>query len=394
MKKLSYLSRPLIFVVAIGIVSLFADMTYEGGASIHGLYLSKLGASAAVISIVAGIGEFLGYAIRLPAGYLGDRTKRIWLLAFIGYTTHLLAIPALALAGSWKIAAALMITERVGRALRKPTIDSMLSYTTQKLGLGWAYAFHTALDETGAMLGPILVTMILFWKGNEHFQSGYAILLIPAVLSLVCLTIAQKAFPNPSSLENHTTKALKHFTSSYWLTMLAGACFAGGLMSFELISYHLFKKNILTSSCIPMLLTFASGIGIITSLVFGKLFDRHGLRIVLTAILLASFFSPCIFFGNLFFIFLGLIFWGVGYAVQDTLLKALIAGMLPSGRRHLAFGLFYTGYGCGWFIGSIITGFLYEYSILAVVIFTMTIQFISIPLFLIAHRKNISLPQQ
>jgi hypothetical protein len=166
MKKLSYLSRPLIFVVAIGIVSLFADMTYEGGASIHGLYLSKLGASAAVISIVAGIGEFLGYAIRLPAGYLGDRTKRIWLLAFIGYTTNLLAIPALALAGSWKIAAVLMITERVGRALRKPTIDSMLSYTTQKLGRGWAYAFHTALDETGAMLGPILVTMILFWKGN------------------------------------------------------------------------------------------------------------------------------------------------------------------------------------------------------------------------------------
>ncbi len=388
MKSKWPLSPALLFVVAIGIVSLFADMTYEGGASIHGLFLGKLGASAAAISIIAGVGEFLGYAIRLPAGFLGDKTKHVWLLTFVGYITNLLAVPALALTGSWKIAAALMIAERVGRAIRKPSVDSMLSYTTHKLGKGWAYGFHTALDETGAMLGPLVVAATLFWKGKENFQMGYAILIIPALLSLIALTIAERAFPNPALLEKQNLSMVKGFTSSYWITMLAGACFAAGLMSFELISYHLFKTNIVSSSWIPLLLTFASGAGIIASLFFGKLFDRYGLSSVIAAILLSALFSPCIFFGNVPLVLLGLVLWGIGYAVQDTLLKAIVAGMLPEGRRNLTFGLFYTGYGLGWLGGSAITGLLYEYSIGALVMFAITVQLISIPLFMIGQQKQ------
>lgn len=150
-----------------------------------------------------------------------------------------------------------MIAERVEKAIRKPSIDSMLSYTTHKLGKGWAYGFHTALDETGAMLGPLVVAAILFWKGKENFQMGYAILIIPAVLSLVALSMAECAFPNPAVLEKQSLPLVKGFTFSYWLTMLAGACFVAALMSFELISYHLFKTNIVSSSWIPLLLTLA-----------------------------------------------------------------------------------------------------------------------------------------
>ena len=380
-------SAALSFVVAMGIVSLFADMTYEGGASIHGLFLGKLGASAAAISIIAGLGEFLGYAIRLPAGYFGDKTKHVWLLTFSGYIINLLAIPALALTGSWKVAALLMIAERVGRAIRKPSVDSMLSYTTHKLGKGWAYGFHTALDETGAMLGPLVVAAMLFWKGKENFHVGYAILAIPALLSLATLFVAERAFPNPAILEERRILLTKGFSRPYWITMLAGACFAAGLMSFELISYHLFKTKIITSSWIPLLLTFASGAGIIASLFFGKLFDRHGLPCVITAITLAALFSPFIFFGNFFLVLVGLVLWGIGYAVQDTLLKAIVAGMLPEGRRNLAFGLFYTGYGLGWLGGSAITGLLYEHSIISVVIFSMAVQLIAIPLFIVANHS-------
>src|SRR3990167_1270598 len=308
------------FVVAMGIVSLFVDMTYEGGASIHGLFLGKLGASAAMISIIAGVGEFLGYAIRLPAGYFSDKIKHLWLMTFLGYGISLLAIPALALAGNWPLAALLMIAERVGRAIRKPSVESMLSYATYELGKGWTYALHTALDETGAMLGPVVITLTLFWKGQDNFHAGYAMLVIPAILSLIALRFAQCNFPNPSELEDRRILLTKGFTRSYWLYMIAGACFAAGLMSFELISYHLSKTEVISYSWIPIFLTFASGAGIIASLVFGKLFDRKGLPIVIVAILLSSFFSPFIFLGNFSMIFVGFFLWGTGYAVQDTLL--------------------------------------------------------------------------
>src|SRR6266571_3836981 len=155
-------SAAFTFVLTMGIVNLFADMTYEGGGSINGPFLGMLGAGAATVSIIAGIGEFLGYAIRLPAGYISDKTGKVWLLTFIGYSINLFAVPALALAGNWQIAAALVIAERVGRAIRKPTVESMLSYTTGSLGRGWVYAVNTALDETGAMVGPLLVALVLF----------------------------------------------------------------------------------------------------------------------------------------------------------------------------------------------------------------------------------------
>src|SRR2546426_3987389 len=138
------------FVLTMGIVNLFADMTYEGGASINGPFLGSLGATAAAISIVAGAGEFLGYSLRLVAGYVADRTGKYWLITFLGYSINLLAVPAMALADHWLAAAALVFAERMGRAIRKPTVEAMLSYTTSRYGRGWGYALNTALDETGA----------------------------------------------------------------------------------------------------------------------------------------------------------------------------------------------------------------------------------------------------
>src|SRR5438309_2543810 len=149
------------FVLILGIVNLFADMTYEGASSINGPFLGMLGASAAAIGVISGVGEFLGYSLRLVAGYVTDNTRKYWLVTFVGYGINLLAVPALALAGNWPLAAGLVIAERVGRAIRKPTVEAMLSYTTGSLGKGWVYAVNTALDETGATVGPLLMALIL-----------------------------------------------------------------------------------------------------------------------------------------------------------------------------------------------------------------------------------------
>jgi len=379
-------SSAFAFVFTMGIVNLFADMTYEGASSINGPFLGMLGASAAFIGIISGVGEFLGYSLRFISGYIADKTGKYWPVTFIGYIINLLAVPALALAGNLPLAAGLVIAERVGRAIRKPSVESMLSYTTSELGKGWVYGLNTALDQTGATIGPLLIALVLVRKGD--FRTGYALLLISAVLALGTLTVARFFFPRPSRLEEVPAAKLQGFTNSYWLYMLAGGCVAAGLISFELISYHFSKTAVVPEHWIPIFFALAMGTDAIASLIFGRLFDRIGLTIVLIAFFLSSLFAPFVFLGNFSVALIGMILWGIGFGAQDTLLKALIASVLPKGQRNLAFGLFYTGYGTGWLLGSVTTGFLYMRSLPFMIAFSVITQLISLPIFLIAERRK------
>src|SRR5438105_12474265 len=211
------------FVLTMGVVNLFGDMTYEGGAAMNGQFMAELGASAAIVSITAGVGEFLGYALRSVSGYVADRTGRYWLITFIGYVINLFAVPAMALAGNWQVAAILIFAERIGRALRKPTVEAMLSYTTGELGRGWVYAVNTAMDEVGATIGPLLIALVLLLGGN--YRTGYALLVLSALLALASLIGARVTFPLPSRLEHGRTASTIGFSKAYWLSMMAGAFF-------------------------------------------------------------------------------------------------------------------------------------------------------------------------
>jgi MFS family permease len=374
------------FVLVMGAVNLFADMTYEGGASINGPFMGSLGANAAIISIVAGVGEFLGYSLRSVAGYIADRTGKYWLITFTGYAINLLAVPAMALAGSWQVAAVFILAERIGRAMRKPTVEAMLSYTTGKLGKGWVYGLNTAMDELGATLGPLLVALVLFLQGS--YQIAYAVLLVSSLLALGSLAAARIGFPLPSRLEQGQTAPAQGFTRTYWLYMAGGACFAAGLMSFELISYHLSTSHVVPDHLIPVFLALSTACGVGASLILGRMYDRIGLSTVLVAVFVSALFSPLVFLGGFYTALIGLLLWGIGYATQDTLMKVLIASVLPQGKRNLAFGLFYLGYGGGWLIGSVATGLLYEHSRAALIAFAMIVQLLAIPVFAIAHRQR------
>ncbi len=247
----------------------------------------------------------------------------------------------MALAGHWQAAAGLILLERVGRAIRKPTVESMLSYTTGELGKGWVYAVNTALDEIGATIGPLVVALVLYLKGT--YRTAYGSLLISALLALAALTAARIIFPLPAKLETVPTTSTKGFTRSYWLYMLAGSFFAAGLMSYELISFHLANTRAVPMVWVPVMLAFSTGLGVIASLVLGKWYDRKGLPVLLSAVFLSALFAPAVFLGGFPGVILAMAFWGIGYATQDTLFKALIAGVLPEGRRDFAFGLFLHG---------------------------------------------------
>jgi predicted MFS family arabinose efflux permease len=251
------------------------------------------------------------------------------------------------------------------------------------------YAINTAMDETGAMLGPLLMALALYLRLD--FRSAYGLLLIPSLLALSALTVARITFPVPARLEEGgpPTARARGFTRAYWLYMVAGSCFAAGLMSFEFIAYHLSITGTVKQQWLPMYLAASTAFAVIASLVLGRTYDRVGIGAVVGAVILTAAFPPLVFFGEVWWwALIGLFLWGVGYAVQDTLLKVLIASVLPEGRRNYAFGLFYIGYGAGWLVGSIAAGLLYERSLIGLVSFAVAAQLVSVPVFVMGSRAS------
>jgi predicted MFS family arabinose efflux permease len=219
-------SSVLRFVLLLGVVNLFADLTYEGARSITGPFLAQLGATAARVSIISGAGEFFGYTLRAGAGYLADRTKRYWTLTIVGYTINLLAVPALALAGHWLVAASLIAAERTGRAIRRPVVQGMLSHAKEDVGRGRAFGINESFDALGATIGPLVVALIVSRSGN--YRLGFAALLGSAVMSLAVLVSARRHCPNPRAFEISSPRVSRHFPRAYWLYVAGGALIGFG----------------------------------------------------------------------------------------------------------------------------------------------------------------------
>jgi len=378
-------SAAIKFVILLGIVSLFADMCYEGARSINGQYLAILGASGAVVGFVSGFGELLGYGLRFISGYLSDRTRRYWAITFIGYVTNLLAVPLLALAGRWEIAAVLMITERVGKGLRTPARDAMLSYATCQTGRGWGFGLHEAMDQIGAMTGPLIVTLVLYLRGD--YQTGYAILLIPALLAISVLAAALFLYPNPRDLEIETAKPQpKGFTRVFWLYLIGMAFIAFGYTDFPLIAFHFEKTGAVSVALIPILYAVAMGVDALAALIFGRLFDRKGIPILIVATLISSFFAPLAFSNTFTFALFGMVLWGIGMGAQESVMRAAIAEMIPADTRGSAYGIFNTIYGISWFLGSALLGLLYDISIPALLVLSVVAQLAAVPVLLLVKK--------
>ncbi len=193
------------FILLLGVVSLLADMTYEGARSITGPYLGLLGASAAVVGAVAGAGEMIGYVLRLASGYLTDRTRKYWTIALVGYGVNLLAVPSLALAGHWEAAALLLMTERAGKAIRVPARDVMLAAASKSVGSGWTFGVHEALDRMGGLSGPLVVALML--ATTRSYRASFTVLLVPALAALSVLLVARSRYPQPEGMETERVTA-------------------------------------------------------------------------------------------------------------------------------------------------------------------------------------------
>ncbi len=359
------------FIVCLGIVSLFADMTYEGAHSIMGPFLQELGASAAQVGLIAGLGEMIAASLRYFSGRLADRTRAYWGITVLGYSINLFVIPALAFAGHFWTAALLLVAERTGKSLRGPARDVLLSEATGKVGHGWGFGLHTAMDQTGAVVGPLL--MVVAVARAQHFGPAFLWLAIPATAALIALMIARALYPEAGMAAPRAVRGqpLPHV---FWLYVIAAGLLACGFVDFPLLAYHFQRTAILKPAAIPLLYAVAMGVNGLTAMLFGKLFDRYGIAVLSFGILISLFALPLGFLGGFSWAVAGVICWAIGLGVQDASLRSGIAQVVSMNKRGAAFGAFNGVYGVAWFLGSAAMGLLYDRSLMALVVFGMVAQ--------------------
>ena len=374
-------ARALRFVVLVGVMSFFADFTYEGSRGILGPYLALLGANGTIVGIVTGFGELAGYGLRLVSGRLADRTQKFWPITIFGYIVQMAAVPALALAHSWPAAAILLILERVGKATRNPPRDVMLSHAgTQLGGLGWAFGLHEALDQFGALFGPLLVAVVL--ARHHEYRTAFAVLLVPALIMLALLGVARVLYPRPEDMERRRPETrVRKFPRHFWIYLGGAALVAAGFADFPLIAYHFQKVGSLSGSWVPIAYAIAMGVSGAGSLIFGRLFDCFGIGVLIPLTLISALFAPLVFLGGFWPALAGAAIWGLGMGVHESIMPAAVAPMVSQGRRAAAYGLFTGIYGLAWFLGSAFIGILYDISVNATSALCMALVLAAVPFF-------------
>ena len=371
------------FIVFLGIVSLFADMTYEGAYSIIGPFFKELGMSAAQVGLISGAGEMIAASLRFFSGRFADRTRAYWPIVFIGYGINIVVVPALAFVGNWPAAAMLVAAERTGKALRGPARDVLLSEATKEVGHGFGFGIHSAMDQTGAVLGPLIMAWMVF--RSHRFGPAFLALAIPAVLAVIALIFARAVHPSRGQPPPPPTVP-RHFPAVFRRYVIAAGLLACGFVDFPLLAFHFQKTGVVAPEVIPLLYAFAMGITGLSALVLGRMFDRYGIVILVAGTLVSLLTLPLGFLGGASGAVGSVACWGIGLGAQDATLRAGISQVVSMNKRGSAFGTFNAVYGVMWFAGSATMGLLYGHSLLALVVFGVVMQIAAAAMFLALRR--------
>lgn len=322
----------------------------------------------------------------MVSGRLADASGKYWPITIVGYAVQMASVPALALTGSWPAAAVLIILERIGKAIRNPPRDVMLSYAGKRLGgLGWVFGLHEALDQFGAMSGPLLIAAILAHRGS--YQEAFGVPAIPAAINLSFVLVARLAYPRPEDLDGVPRATEGHsLPRVLWIYLAGAALVAAGLADYPLLAYHFGRAHTVTGEWVPIFYSVAMAISGTGSLVFGRLFDRYGFGVLVVLTAVSALYAPLTFFGGFWLALIGAAIWGLSMGVHELIIPAAVTPMVPANRRAFAFGLFTAGYGFSWFLGSSAIGFLYDHSASAAVVFCVATTVVAVPVFVAVSR--------
>ena len=396
-----YLSQAMIFLLMFGVVSLFSDMTHEGASSIRGAYLSMMGASAGVIGFISGLGELVGYSMRYVFGRFADRTGRYWTMTIAGYVLDVAAVPALALVGEhgWIWACMLLVIQRMGKAIKKPAKDTIMSFAASQEGVGKSFGLQELLDQIGAFLGPVLLylVMLLQTEGTtfQIYSRCFAVLAVPGAVTLILLGLTRRKFPNPEQFEPEPKEFVPFRMKRQFVLYIAGiSLFAFGFIDYSLIAMHVSRicaslagGAVITGETLPLLYAGAMLVDAVAALLFGHLYDRMGVSALVLSTLLSSGFSVFIFLcHSVPALLVGIALWGVGMGAQESILKAAVTTMVPKTSRATGYGIFECSFGIFWFFGSWLLGVLYDVNLPAMAALSVAAQLCAIPLYLASGR--------
>ena len=407
-QKRQRISRAMAFILLFGVVSLFSDMTHEGASSIRGAYLSLLGASAATIGFVSGLGELVGYSMRYVFGKLTDKTKQYWPMTILGYVLDIIAVPALALVGEhgWVWACLLLIVQRMGKAIKKPAKDTIMSFAATQEGVGKSFGIQEVLDQLGAFLGPVLLYLVMLGKTEGDafrlYSFCFAVLAIPGAITLILLLVTKHKFPNPEQFEPEPKEFVPFRMKKEFVLYIAGiSLFAFGFIDYSIVVMHISRtftelapglaetSSLITTGSLPLLYAGAMLVDAVAALVFGFLFDRYGVKVLVLSTLLSAPFPILVFGGeSIPTVLLGIALWGVGMGAQESILKAAVASMVPKTSRATGYGIFECAFGAAWFLGSWLLGVLYETSLPVMIAVSVLAQLAAIPLYLLSGRER------
>ncbi|MFV5993184.1 MFS transporter [Streptomyces sp. NPDC056231] len=380
---------PWRFVVWFGTVSLLADVVYEGARSITGPLLASLGASSLVVGVVTGAGEAAALGLRLVSGPMADRTRRFWGLAIAGYALTVVSVPLLGVAGALWAACVLVIAERVGKAVRSPAKDTLLSHATAATGRGRGFAVHEALDQVGAIAGPLLVAGVLALTGNDY-GPALGVLAAPGIAVLPLLFWLRARVPAPKAYEREATAAALapampeapngRLPRAFWTYAAFTAATTTGFATFGVLSYHLVQGHLLTAAWVPVLYAAAMAVDAVAALATGWLYDRIGPRALVALPVLTAGVVALAFTNTVAIAVAGSLVWGAAMGIQESTLRATVADLVPSGRRATAYGLFAGVVGAASLAGGALTGGLYSYSIPVLITVVVAIQVLAVVL--------------
>lgn len=401
-KEKKRISQAMLFIIFFGIVSLFSDMTHEGASSIRGAYFTILGASAGAIGFVSGLGELIGYSMRYVFGRIADKRKNYWFMTIFGYVIDVLAVPALALVGEngWIAAATLLIIQRMGKAIKKPAKDTIMSFAASQEGVGKSFGIQEMLDQIGAFLGPVLLYLVMLFKTTgttfEIYSTCFAVLAIPGAITIIMLLITRKKFPNPENFEPEAKEFVPfEMKKSFKYYIMGISLFAFGFIDYSLVIMHISRNftsiagglaetsSIINSGTIPLLYAGAMLVDAVAALVFGYMYDKKGVRALVLSTIISAPFSAFVFLGkSVPMVLVGVVLWGVGMGAQESILKAAVTTMVPKSSRATGYGIFECSFGIFWFLGSWLLGVLYDVNVIAMVVVSVVAQLAAIPLYL------------
>lgn len=362
----------------LGLVSLFADITYEGARSLIPDYLTfVLGATVFMLGVVIGLGDFLGYALRLVTGPLADLWKRYWLLTFLGYGVNLFAVPLLALAGNWQTASLLIIVERVGKALRTPARDTILSSVSKDIGRGKAFGVHEVLDQAGAIAGPAIAIFALFLTGNSY-RFAFSFYALPALTALLILALSYTFFrAHKKVFPKEKEEAGKGLGKAYWLYTAMVSLSMTGLFHVAFLLYRASEYSVLPKWLVPSLFLVAMAVDAIAAIVVGLAYDRWGLKVLPVAFLLTILVPLAAYSPSPMSLYLTASIFGIVLGMQETVIRAAVTDLSPVNVRGRAYGFFNGFFGLSFLLGGGIIGFLYSLSFDYVVIYVVVTQLAS-----------------